>query len=78
MKQDSLYLVSLTEKELFWVNGGSEQSYSAGESVGSFAARIANAIESFVNYIVEGVRDAMEYMGEMYQDAGVSSGTITT
>lgn len=75
MKQDFLFdFVPLTEEELFWVNGGSEQSHNAGESLGSFAARIANAIEA----IVDGIRDAMEYMGEMYQDAGVSTVTVTT
>lgn len=75
MKQESfLGFVTLTGEELILVNGGSEQSHSAGESVGSFAARIANAIDA----IIDGIRDAMEYMGEMCQDAEVSSGTITT
>lgn len=70
--------MALSEEELLRVNGGSERSHSAGESVGSFAARIANAIESFVEGAVNGLLDAMEFMGEMYQDAGVPTGTITS
>lgn len=55
----------LNEKELVYINGGSDESYELGYSigrfVGAFTANAANAFQAFAN----GVREGMQALKDL-------------